>query len=100
VIEISWTLSVLRREVTMPTLGIDVSHYNGLVDWFAVAGSEVKFAFAKATEGASLVDSEFANNWKGMGDAGILRGAYHFARPGGDPEVQAVHFASVVGPRR
>jgi lysozyme len=83
----------------MPVLGIDVSHYNGAVDWFAVAASEVRFAFAKATEGASLVDAQFASNWKGMGDAGLLRGAYHFARPGGDPDVQAAHFAATVGPR-
>jgi lysozyme len=27
-----------------------------------------------------------------------LRGAYHFGHPGSDPEVQATHFASVVGP--
>jgi len=83
----------------MPVLGIDVSHHNGTVDWFAVAGSDVKFAFAKATEGTSGVDAQFAANWKGMGDAGLLRGAYHFARPGTDPEAQAAHFAATVGPR-
>ncbi|MEA2697456.1 MAG: lysozyme [Myxococcales bacterium] len=83
----------------MPVLGIDVSHHNGPVDWFAVSGSDVKFAFAKATEGNSLVDPQFDANWKGMGNVGLLRGAYHFARPGGDPEIQAAHFASTVGPR-
>ena len=77
----------------MSLLGIDVSHYNGEVDWFSVSDSDVKFAFAKATEGTSMVDDRFANNWKGMGDAGLLRGAYHFARPGGDPEAQCSRIA-------
>ena len=83
----------------MPVLGIDVSHHNGAVDWTAVAGSDVKFAFAKATDGATFVDEQFETNWKGMGGAGLLRGAYHFARPASDPATQAAHFAAVVGPR-
>ncbi len=41
----------------MSVLGIDVSHYNDQVDWAAVAGSEVKFAFVKATEGSSTVSA-------------------------------------------
>jgi lysozyme len=81
----------------MPVLGIDVSHHNGEVDWFAVAGSEVRFGYAKATDGHSFVDPQFGRNWAQMREAGLLRGAYHFARPGEDPEVQAVHFVSVVG---
>jgi lysozyme len=87
------------KERDMPVLGIDVSHHNGAVDWSAVAGSDVKFAFAKATDGGTFVDGQFEANWKGMGDAGLLRGAYHFARPANDPGTQAAHFASVVGPR-
>jgi lysozyme len=82
----------------MPVLGIDVSAYQGEVDWFAVARSEVRFAFAKASEGNTLVDSRFEQNWQGAGDAGLLRGAYHFGRPNRDPEAQATHFAAVVGP--
>jgi lysozyme len=82
----------------MSVLGIDVSHYNGDVDWPSVARSDVRFAFAKATEGSDLVDPTFAANWPAIREAGLLRGAYHFARPSGDPEVQAAHFASVLGP--
>jgi lysozyme len=81
----------------MSVLGIDVSHYNGKVDWWAVARSNVKFAFAKASEGSSIVDPTFEENWAGMRAAGVLRGAYHFARPSGDAEAQAVRFASLVG---
>lgn len=82
----------------MTLLGIDVSHYQGKVDWFTVAGSGVKFAFAKATEGNQRVDPTFATNWAQMREAGLVRGAYHFGRPGRDPETQAAHFASTVGP--
>jgi lysozyme len=81
----------------MPVLGVDVSSHQGEVDWFAVARSEVRFAFAKATEGSTFVDARFEQNWKGTGEAGLLRGAYHFARPNGHPETQAAHFAAVVG---
>jgi lysozyme len=82
----------------MPLLGIDVSHYQNEVDWFAVARGGVKFAFAKATEGNQSVDTLFARNWAGIQQAGLVRGTYHFGRPGRDAETQAVHFASVVGP--
>jgi GH25 family lysozyme M1 (1,4-beta-N-acetylmuramidase) len=81
----------------MPVLGIDVSHHNGEVDWIAVARSDVKFGYAKATDGPSFVDPQFARNWAQMREAGLLRGAYHFARPSEDPDVQALHFASVLG---
>lgn len=82
----------------MSLLGIDVSHYQGKIDWFSVARSTVKFAFAKATEGTGYVDPLFARNWAGIQEAGLFRGAYHFGRPCGDPESQAAHFAAVVGP--
>lgn len=82
----------------MTLLGIDVSHFQGSVDWFSVARSNVKFAFAKATEGNVFRDDRFEANWRGMQDAGLFRGAYHFGRPGRDAETQAEHFASIVGP--
>lgn len=81
----------------MQLRGIDVSHYQGDVDWFAVAQGGLSFGFAKATEGASTVDDRFVHNWRGIQEAGLFRGAYHFGRPGRDPEAQAAHFASVVG---
>src|SRR4051812_45840051 len=81
----------------MTLLGIDVSHYQGKVDWFAVARGNVKFAFAKASEGNLAVDATFRDNWQRMQEAGLFRGAYHFGRPGRDPEAQAALFASVVG---
>jgi lysozyme len=82
----------------MTVLGIDVSHYQGNVDWHAVSRSDVRFAYIKATEGGSAVDAMFQGNWIGARDAGLPRGAYHFAHPDQDADAQAVHFASIVGP--
>ena len=75
--------------------GIDVSDYQGLVNWSAVAATGIKFAFAKATEGLTFTATTFARNWTGMQAAGMLRGAYHFFRPETDPQVQANHFLKV-----
>ena len=58
--------------------GIDVSKYQGPIDWNAVAASDVQFAWIKATEGADHLDSRFATNWAGAKAAGVPRGAYHF----------------------
>lgn len=58
--------------------GIDVSSYQGAVDWDKHKG----FAIAKASEGRTVVDSQFARNWREMQRVGLVRGAYHFAHPG------------------
>jgi lysozyme len=76
--------------------GIDVSHYQGTVDWRQVKAVGIQFAFAKATEGVTLLDPEFATNWAGMKAAGILRGAYHFFEPNDDAGQQAAFFLSTV----
>jgi len=76
--------------------GIDVSHYQGKVNWSDVKTAGCSFAFAKATESTSIVDPEFAANWNGMKSAGLVRGAYHFFRPEQDAIAQANHFLQVV----
>ncbi|MDE2579386.1 MAG: glycoside hydrolase family 25 protein [Hyphomicrobiales bacterium] len=58
--------------------GIDVSKYQGRIDWNAVAASNVHFAWIKATEGAEVLDTRFRENWEGARAAGVPRGAYHF----------------------
>ncbi|KAM3108643.1 GH25 family lysozyme [Phormidesmis sp. 146-33] len=72
--------------------GIDVSYYQGDIDWPTVASQGVFYGFAKATEGASSSDPSFAKNWAGMKTFGLVRGAYHFFRAGKDPIVQANNF--------
>lgn len=76
--------------------GIDVSHYQGTVDWARVAASGVRFGVVKATQGTTYVDPLFQANWPALKAAGLVRGAYHFFTPGDDPEQQAHHFLSTV----
>lgn len=61
--------------------GIDVSSFQGNVDWSAAHGGGVQFAFAKATEGNYYVDAYLDRNMKTGKLRGIKMGAYHFARP-------------------
>jgi lysozyme len=72
--------------------GIDVSHYQAVIDWDTVTGGGERFAFAKASEGAKVQDQYFADNWLGMKTSGLLRGAYHFYHPNSDPGDQAQNF--------
>jgi lysozyme len=76
--------------------GIDVSHFQGVVDWRQVAQAGMSFAFAKATEGITYVDPQFATNWAGIQAAGLLRGAYHFFEANDDATAQAQHFLATV----
>ena len=77
--------------------GIDVSKWQGTVDWKSVRQSGIAFAFARATYGVSEVDSCFNENWQGMQEAGIVRGAYHFFLSADDPAQQAEFFIRTVG---
>jgi lysozyme len=76
--------------------GIDASHYQRQVDWALVASQNVQFAFVKATEGQQMQDSLFCQNWGDIRSAGLVRGAYHFFRPGLSAELQARHFIASV----
>ncbi len=79
-------------------MGVDVSKFQGSIDWNSVAAAGHQFAMVKATEGASIVDPQFAANWSGSQAAGLRRGAYHFFDPEESGEAQAEHFLSTVGP--
>jgi lysozyme len=68
----------LPRPSDYPIHGIDVSKYQGDIDWSAVKNSGVKFAWIKATEGGDHADEKFAANWAGAKMAGVPHGAYHF----------------------
>jgi lysozyme len=61
-----------------PIHGIDVSKYQGDIDWSAVKSSGVKFVWIKSTEGGDRADERFTANWEGAKSAGIPHGAYHF----------------------
>jgi lysozyme len=76
--------------------GIDVSKYQGDIDWTAVRASGVQFAWIKATEGGDRVDEKFAQNWAAAKAAGVPRGAYHFAYWCRSGEDQAAWFTQNV----
>lgn len=65
-----------------PTLpGLDVSHWQGSIDWRKVARAGKRFVFMKATDGDDYLDPTFATNRSGARSNGLVVGAYHFARP-------------------
>ena len=61
--------------------GLDVSGYQGTVNWSQTAADGATFAYAKATEGTSYSSASFAQQYNGSYAAGLIRGAYHFAVP-------------------
>lgn len=78
------------------TYGVDVSHHQGAIDWPRVAGHRIAFAYVKATEGATHVDTRFRENWAGARAAGVERGAYHFFTLCAPGAAQAEHFLATV----
>jgi GH25 family lysozyme M1 (1,4-beta-N-acetylmuramidase) len=81
--------------------GIDVSHWQGTINWTKVKAAGKKFAFIKASEHTTFVDNMYATNRAQAKANGILVGAYHFARPdatAGDAVNEADHFINTAGP--
>jgi len=76
--------------------GIDVSYWEGGIDWKKVRGDGVRYMFTKATEGEGYADPTLGDNWVGAKSVGILRGAYHFFHPNMNPVKQADHFINAV----
>jgi GH25 family lysozyme M1 (1,4-beta-N-acetylmuramidase) len=80
--------------------GIDVSHWQGAIDWAKVAGAGKRFAIIKATDSDDFVDDRYAFNHANAKANGLWTGAYHFARPdssAGDAVGEADWFASHIG---
>ena len=63
---------------TLPVQGVDLSRFQGAVDWPKLKAAGLEFAWLKATEGGDRVDPAFAENWRAARRAGVARGAYHF----------------------
>ena len=61
-----------------PVHGIDISRWQGSINWNAVRTSGVSFVFIKATEGGDHADPNFRRYWAETGQARIPRGAYHY----------------------
>jgi lysozyme len=81
--------------------GIDVSRYQNRINWnevskMSVQNISVQFVFIKATEGKTMKDKRFKENWKEAKQNNIVRGAYHYYLPDGAPEQQANNFLETV----
>ena len=76
--------------------GIDVSRWQGTIDWQVVRADGIRFAAIRATVGDFYTDDKFAANWQAAQDAGVFRCAYHVLRPDNDAVAQIDRFESVV----
>jgi lysozyme len=74
--------------------GIDVSHWQGTINWNSVDNAGIRFGFCKATEGTSYVDPQCSRNLSEMKRLGIYRGVYHFGQPNVSASAQAQHFVN------
>ena len=108
VLALTALLSVSASDAaTVRAKGLDVSTWNGTINWGKVAHAGYRFAFGKATEGTSYSDKTYTTNRNGSESAGLVFGAYHFARPAGGSLAgatasairQANHLLAVAGPQ-
>jgi lysozyme len=72
-----------------PQQGVDVSSYDGSIDWTRVKNAGKSFGYARVGDGTGFLDPDFQTNFTGMKSAGIKPGAYLFFEPGADPVAQA-----------
>ena len=98
----STTYGELERKVSVcasgPTLsGIDVSYWQGDINWDQVAGSGISFAFIRVSDGIGTYDTDFQYNWSEAKRVGIVRGVYQFFRPSQDPIAQANLLINEIG---
>src|SRR5258706_586289 len=77
--------------------GVDVSYYQGKIDWNQVKASGVKFAVTRISDGLNFKDSQFDTNWAAIQSEGLLRGAYQYFEPAQDAAAQANMVVQKVG---
>jgi GH25 family lysozyme M1 (1,4-beta-N-acetylmuramidase) len=93
------TLSLGTQTAQARPLGIDVSRWQGTINWTSVKGAGISFAWAQATRGLTSPNGNFVANMNNGKSAGVYMGAYHFAFPADStPEVQADYFWNLAGP--
>jgi len=78
--------------------GIDVSKWQGEIDWDAVAGAGIRFAIIRTTHGLGTLDEWYDFNWSEARRVGVLRGTYQYFAPASDPVAQADLLLDRMGP--
>jgi lysozyme len=81
----------------MTLFGIDVSQFQGTIDWTQVKKSGITFAVARCVREHGGVDSTYARNVAGQRRAGLIPGAYAFLAGGGVAQAQARTFIRAIG---
>jgi GH25 family lysozyme M1 (1,4-beta-N-acetylmuramidase) len=103
-VSVLYAASGLFRSASTSTTGsregIDVSHWQGWIDWARVRNAGKSFVYAKATEGIGWKDASYDRNKSGAMGQGLKFGAYHFARPTNDPVREADWFVDTMGLKR
>ncbi len=77
--------------------GIDVSVFQGTIDWAKVKADGVVYAFIRVSDGLNTPDTKFAANWANSRAAGVIHGAYQFLEPAQDPIAQADMLLAKIG---
>jgi len=96
-------LSDLDQSVTVCATGatikgIDVSVFQGTIDWTKVKADGVVYALIRVSDGLNTPDSQFVANWANSRTAGVIHGAYQFFEPSQDPIAQADMMLAKTGP--
>lgn len=81
-----------------PVRGVDISSYQGDIEWQILSSQNIDFAFIKATEGSSFVDPYFTYNYSEAQKCSISIGAYHFFSYDSKGLSQAKNFIDTVKP--
>jgi lysozyme len=77
--------------------GIDVSVYQGDIDWPQVAAAGYRYAIARVSHSTTTLDTKFAQNWAGIASVGMVRGVYQYFQPTHDTIAQAQVVCDAVG---
>ncbi len=91
-----WILLNNPSKEDYPVRGVDVSSYQGEIDWQVLAKQDIAFAFIKATEGSAHTDPRFAYNLEQAAKTQLRIGAYHFFSYDSSGKTQAEHFIATV----
>lgn len=93
-------IETLLQHYEKHIFGIDVSHYQGLIEWdqlkFIKDSIPVGFVFMRASMGDDSADEHFQRNWAAAKKNNMLRGAYHYYRPDENSAKQARNFINNV----
>ena len=77
-------------------IGIDISKYQGTVNFEEIKAAGIRYVLIRATEGITYQDAEYTSNYTSANAAGITIGAYHFYETNDDPIAQLRNFTNIV----